>query len=107
MSLRRRVLRADVTRSLAEERADERLADERLQELQGIYNVHPLVFVFGALAALFSVLFALYAAQREAARQDELSAPGSNYAGQVGAPSAIGTTGDGPEQDKIWIDVEP
>lgn len=75
MAKRRPLLRADVTRSLADEPLPEGAADHRLRAKAGVYNVHPQGFLLGILGALFAILFAWYAAEREGARQNAPTAP--------------------------------
>ncbi len=100
MSLRRKVLRADLSRSLADDAPPTQQADAHLQRTRGVYNVHPSTFFVGLLGALFAVVFALYAATREAARQEQR---------QQFLPTADSTSpGRTPsEAREIWVEVEP
>jgi len=92
---RSRLLRTDVTKSLAQQPLDRSAAESRLSLERGAFNISPWGFAAGFLGALVGLLFALHAAI-EAHRAQE----------QRDRGKAVPTASSQSAPASTWIDVE-
>lgn len=91
-------VRVDVGRSLADQPLNTEEAARRLEGSRAVHNVQPAGFLLGILGALFSILFALYAAQRASSKQAERETGEPPPPPPTAAPRSSG--------DEIWIELE-
>ncbi len=98
------LLRADVTRSLADQSPDVQAAERQLRLRRGVYNVQPWGYALGVIGALLAVLFALYAASRHQELGQRLEAEATV---PVPAQRPASTAGPAaPEPTEVLIEVE-